>query len=85
MGSALLVESNEHFYCPEHIGNKITHQTDNMLEKECNDDVKQRANRVKIKTFDEKAKQIDKYALVIMPILFIITSAFYWTAHLRKG
>ena len=85
MGSTLLVDSNKKLYCPIHLDNKITHHTDNMIRKEYNGGIKEPAKTIKVITFDEKAKTIDKYALIMMPILFIVTSIFYWTTHLRKG
>ena len=85
IGSALLVESNEKFYCPRHIDNKTANQTDNMIKMMYDDHMKQRAKIIRFNSFDEKAKKIDRCALVIMPILFMVTSILYWTTHLRKG
>ena len=83
--SALLVESNEKFHCPRHIDNNIAHQTDDMIKMMYDEHMKQKAKIIRFNSFDEKAKKIDKYALVIMPILFMVTSILYWTTHLRKG
>ena len=49
MGSTLLVDSNEKFYCPRHLDNKITHHTDDMTKKEYNGGIMERAKTIKVK------------------------------------
>ena len=86
MYSASLVESsNRQLYCARHKENYITHQFEDMAKKKYNDDIKQRAKIIHLNSFDEQAKKIDKYALVMMPMLFMVTSILYWSTHLRKG
>ena len=85
MYSASLVESNRRLYCARHIDNNITDHTEDMTKKKYIDDIKQRTKIIHFNSFDEKAKKIDKYALVMMPVLFMVTSILYWSTHLRKG
>ena len=85
MYSASLVESsNRKLYCARRIDNNITHQPEDVAKKMYNDDIKQKAKSMHFNSFDEKAKKIDKYALVMMPMLFMVTSILYWSTHLRK-
>ena len=86
MYSASLVESaNRKLYYTRHIENNITHQTEDMTKKKYHDDITQRAKIMHLNSFDEQAKKMDKYALVMMPMLFMVTSILYWSTHLRKG
>ena len=86
MYSASLVESsNRKLYRARYIGNNIPHQTEDVGKKKYIDDIKERAKIMHFNSFDEKAKKIDKYALVMMPMLFMVTSILYWSTYLCKG
>ena len=83
--SAALVESNGKVYCAIPIDHDNSHQTDNIVKKKTNCNIEQDAKIVQFKPWDKQAKQIDRYALVIMPLLFMVISIIYWTTYLCQG
>ena len=83
-----MVESNGKVYCAiplDHDNSRPNDEISNDLKKKSNYNLEQDAKIVQYKPWDKEAKQIDKFALVAMPILFMVASIIYWTTYLCKG
>ena len=58
---------------------------DDILKKRPNHNVQQDAKIIQFKPWDKEAKIIDRYAMVLMPILFLIVAVIYWSSYLYMG
>ena len=83
--SAALVESNGKVYCAIPVDHDASHELDGFLKKRTTYKFEQDAKIIQFKPWDRQAKQIDRYALVLMPTLFFIISVVYWTCYLCQG
>ena len=62
-----------------------THPIENILKKKPNLPVQKDAKIVQYKPWDKQAKCIDRIALILMPLLFLMVSAIYWSTYLYIG
>ena len=83
--NAALVESNGRIYCAIPVDHDATHPIENILKKKPNLPVQKDAKIVQYKPWDKQAKCIDKIALILMPLLFLMVSAIYWSTYLYIG
>ena len=83
--NAALVESNGRIYCAIPVDHDATHPIENILKKKPNLPVQKDAKIVQYKPWDKQAKSIDRIALILMPLLFLMVSAIYWSTYLYIG
>ena len=83
--NAALVESNGRIYCAIPVDHDATHPIENILKKKPNLPVQKDAKIVQYKPWDRQAKCIDRIALILMPLLFLMVSAIYWSTYLYVG
>jgi hypothetical protein len=83
--SAALVESNGKIYCAIPMDHDASHQMEDFFKKKTSYRFEQDAKIIQFKPWDRQAKQIDRYALVVMPMLFLVISVIYWTSYLCQG
>ena len=83
--NAALVESNGRIYCAIPVDHDATHPIENILKKKPNLPVQKDAKIVQYKPWDKQAKCIDRIALILMPLLFLMVSAIYWSTYLYIG
>ena len=80
-----MVTSNGRIYCAIPIDQDSSHPMDDILKKRPNHNVQQDAKIIQFKPWDKEAKIIDRYAMVLMPILFLIVAVIYWSSYLYMG
>ena len=85
MYSTTFVESNGKLYLARWFDHNTSHQIDEVVKKYEHCGVKKGTKINLLNSFDEKAKKIDKYAILLMPIVFTLISIVYWTTYLRQG
>ena len=83
--NAALVESNGRIYCAIPVDHDATHPIEDMLKTRPHCPIQQDATIVQYKPWDKQAKCIDRIALILMPSLFSIVSAIYWSTYLYIG
>ena len=82
-----LVDSNGKTYCAV-TKDHAQSIDDNIERSKLNKYTETKVNDVKviqIKSWEKQAKTIDRNALVIMPLLFILISVVYWTSFITMG
>ena len=65
--------------------NDTLNSINNATKKDQSYDLEHDAKTVQYKPWEKQAKQIDKYALILTPLLFLIVSIIYWTSYLSNG
>ena len=83
--NAALVESNGRIYCAIPVDHDATHPIEDMLKTRPHCPIQQDATIVQYKPWDKQAKCIDRIALILMPSLFSIVAAIYWSTYLYIG
>ena len=80
---AASVESN----CAITGSNDILHPSEDDSDVKGNtlNNIKQGDKTVQVKSWDRQAKKIDRYALVLMPLLFSMIATIYWSTYLCMG
>ena len=83
--NAALVQSNGRIYCAIPVDHDATHPIEDMLKTRPHCPIQQDATIVQYKPWDKQAKCIDRIALILMPSLFSIVAAIYWSTYLYIG
>ena len=67
------------------VDNDASDPVDGITKNPHHYDIEHEAKLVQFKPWDKQAKQIDRCALVLMPLLFLLVSVLYFASYLSSG